>query len=351
MKAAIWVAVWGVFLAIGVFRLDPDFGWHVKMGEYIEKYGIPAKDPFTYTMPNFDYIDHAWLTSVLMGWGYRVMGKAGLAAVFATMTMGVLGLAVGGRKRWATVPVLLGSILLLGRGGVRPQVIDWLFLAGMVRWYESREAWRKWRWVFPVVMGVWANLHGGFAVGLVVMLAAVGIRSLVERKVNLVDVAVWGLGIVGAGVNPYGVRVWYEVWLTMSDGGLRWSIAEWQPFFVTVEPAFWMLAVFCFMGMWRYRDKVVKWKAGVAVREVREEGGVEAKVIKKLKTLRIFFTDKDGEKVMKFITYFVMEYTGDAPEGWGEETEEAKWVGWEEAKDRLAYANEKKLWMLARGEI
>lgn len=74
------IIIWGMFLAIGVFRLDPDFGWHVKMGEYIEKYGIPVKDPFTYTMPNFDFVDHEWLTNVLMWEGYRRVGRAGLAA-------------------------------------------------------------------------------------------------------------------------------------------------------------------------------------------------------------------------------------------------------------------------------
>jgi len=80
-----------------------------------------------------------------------------------------------------------------------------------------------------------------------------------------------------------------------------------------------------------------------ARREVREEGGVEAKVIKKLKTLKIFFTDKNGEKVMKFITYFVMEWERDLPGGWGEETEEARWVSGEEAQGLLAFGNEKEL--------
>lgn len=79
-----------------------------------------------------------------------------------------------------------------------------------------------------------------------------------------------------------------------------------------------------------------------AIREVREEGGVEAKVIKKLRTLKVFFKDK-GELVMKFITYFMMEYVADAPEGFGEETAEIKWVTKEEALDLLVHKNEQEL--------
>jgi len=80
-----------------------------------------------------------------------------------------------------------------------------------------------------------------------------------------------------------------------------------------------------------------------ATREVKEEGGVVAKVISKLQTLKIFFTDQNGEKVMKFITYFVMEYVSDTPEGFGWETAEAKWMAVTETQNLLIHKNEKEL--------
>jgi len=80
-----------------------------------------------------------------------------------------------------------------------------------------------------------------------------------------------------------------------------------------------------------------------ALREVAEEGGVKAKIIAKLPTLKVFFTNPDGQKVMKFITYFVMEWQEDLKEGFGWETEEVKWVSQEEAADLLIYKNEKEL--------
>lgn len=80
-----------------------------------------------------------------------------------------------------------------------------------------------------------------------------------------------------------------------------------------------------------------------AIREVAEEGGVEAKAIKKLGTLKIFFTDQNGERVMKFITYFLMQHVADVPEGFGDETAEIKWVTKDEAQGLLVHKNEREL--------
>lgn len=80
-----------------------------------------------------------------------------------------------------------------------------------------------------------------------------------------------------------------------------------------------------------------------ALREVAEEGGIKAKIIKKLPTLKIFFTDEDGQQVMKFITYFVMERLEDLKEGFGWETKEVKWVSKDEALKLLIYKNEQEL--------
>ncbi|HBC72434.1 MAG: AP4A hydrolase [Candidatus Amesbacteria bacterium GW2011_GWB1_47_19] len=84
-----------------------------------------------------------------------------------------------------------------------------------------------------------------------------------------------------------------------------------------------------------------------AKREVREEGGVEVKIISKLPTLKIFFTDQQGEKIMKFITYFVMELEREVAGGAGWETEEVRWVTAQEAEKLLAYRSERELLKLA----
>lgn len=88
-----------------------------------------------------------------------------------------------------------------------------------------------------------------------------------------------------------------------------------------------------------------------ALREVAEEGGVRAKIISKLSTVHYFYTNPAGQKVSKSVVYFLMEWAEDLPEGFGEETEEIKWVSQSEADGLLAYQNEKDLLAKAAEKI
>lgn len=88
-----------------------------------------------------------------------------------------------------------------------------------------------------------------------------------------------------------------------------------------------------------------------ALREVAEEGGVKAKIITKLKTIKIFFADEDKNKVLKFITYFLMEYQKDLPQGPGQETEAVIWLSYEAARQKLGYSSERQLLDLAHQKL
>jgi len=79
-----------------------------------------------------------------------------------------------------------------------------------------------------------------------------------------------------------------------------------------------------------------------AIREVEEEGGVKVVIVTKLKTDTIFYT-RNGDKVMKFITYFLMEWAEDLPQGFGMETEETTWLEFDEAHKKLTHTREKAI--------
>src|SRR3972149_6328374 len=92
----IWIGLFGVigtvFLLRGVIWLDPDFGWHLRMGEIILREGIPKTDPFSYTMPSYPFVDQTWLIDVVMARLYPAIGAIGLAgfyAVFLTLTLAI----------------------------------------------------------------------------------------------------------------------------------------------------------------------------------------------------------------------------------------------------------------------
>src|SRR3989344_3864269 len=72
-----------LFWTRAIVFLDPDFGWRLKSGELILKTGIQYKDPFSYTMPSFPYVDHAWLQSLTLSYLFPIVGKIGLALIYS----------------------------------------------------------------------------------------------------------------------------------------------------------------------------------------------------------------------------------------------------------------------------
>lgn len=84
-----------------------------------------------------------------------------------------------------------------------------------------------------------------------------------------------------------------------------------------------------------------------ALREVEEEGGVKAKIIEKIDAIKIFFKNifegKPQETVLKTITYYLMEYQEDVPDGFGWETQEVVWLPYDQAKEKLTFKSERKI--------
>lgn len=80
-----------------------------------------------------------------------------------------------------------------------------------------------------------------------------------------------------------------------------------------------------------------------ALREVEEEGGIEAKIIEKVGTEKYFFKHSQRGNILKFVTFYLMEYVSDLPEGFGEETSEIIWLPFDEAVKKLSYSGEKHI--------
>lgn len=80
-----------------------------------------------------------------------------------------------------------------------------------------------------------------------------------------------------------------------------------------------------------------------ALREVREEAGVRAKVLKNLSESRF---SKGEEKVS--VLYFLMEYGGPVD---ADEDREVKWCGYEEARKILSFGDTRKLLKIAHDSL
>lgn len=79
-----------------------------------------------------------------------------------------------------------------------------------------------------------------------------------------------------------------------------------------------------------------------ALREVKEEGGVEAEIIGKVGDSKYIYTFK-GEKIFKVVTVFLMKYISGDPKDHDYEMEDAGWFEVEEALKILSFSNDKLL--------
>jgi 8-oxo-dGTP pyrophosphatase MutT (NUDIX family) len=82
---------------------------------------------------------------------------------------------------------------------------------------------------------------------------------------------------------------------------------------------------------------------GAAIREVEEETGVGAKVVKKIGTIKYFYNHPKNGNILKFVTFYLMEFVKDLPDGHDEETSEVAWLPFEEAYKKLSFGGEKQI--------
>lgn len=78
-----------------------------------------------------------------------------------------------------------------------------------------------------------------------------------------------------------------------------------------------------------------------ALREVREEGGVDASIQESLGDIRYFF-QLGGRRIMKIVHYFLMRYESGDPADHDKEVDEVRWFPLSEPQ-HLSFDNERQL--------
>ena len=83
--------------------------------------------------------------------------------------------------------------------------------------------------------------------------------------------------------------------------------------------------------------------AETAIREVREETGIDSLMVEKLDDIRYWYM-RDGTRVLKVVSFFLLRYRSGSVRNYQRaEVDGAEWIPLEEAPRRLAYTGEKKM--------
>lgn len=234
-------------LFLGIFTLaarniaDPDFWWHLRTGQYIvEAKSIPHADPFSFTRLDCPWIAHEWLSEVLIYSVYRVGSWGGLIVVFASFTSAtffLLYLRCKGQPYIAGLLVLWAAFACRPTWGVRPQTLSFL-LASVLLWIleRPRRTQRTLLWIVPLTL-LWANLHAGYALGIVLMVlflmggwldSVFGFAPREETRLQtrfLLLTLLLSLSVVV--FNPNGWRLYGYPLATLHSAAMQNDIAEW----------------------------------------------------------------------------------------------------------------------------
>ncbi len=242
----LFVALFAIALFTMAVRetLDPDMWWHLRTGEYILQNGIPAHDVFSFTVLQNAWVTHEWLSQLIMWLVYLVGGLPGLILFFAALialTFWLLYQACTARPYLPVFIVLLAAITSAIVWGARPQIFNLLLTAVFVLIVERVKdgQWgRRALWWLPLLTLIWANLHSGYLLGIVLLgTYVVGdvmqhwLATPTERTLDRTAVthlfAVTFVSFLAAAVNPSGIELWIYPFLTLGSGAMQSYIQEW----------------------------------------------------------------------------------------------------------------------------
>jgi len=222
-------AVFALFAAIGLqqpmLNVDGDPPRHLRHGLWmLQHHQLIAADPFSFTKSGAPFLGFEYGSQVLMGLAHQAGGLAGvviLTALVIASTYGLLAwvlLRLGIEPLLAYLVTVTAGVLGGGHWSARPHIFTFLAVVVLV-WLLERPRPVK-VWLFVPFFAVWANLHGGFAFGAMLMGAALA-GTLAECIGDRSD-PVWRararylvLALVCAGLgtllNPHGLALHHHI--------------------------------------------------------------------------------------------------------------------------------------------
>jgi hypothetical protein len=230
------------FLALSArTATDPDFWWHLRTGELIlETHQVPHTDPFSFTRGGQPWVNHEWLSDLLIFKLYCSTGWAGLIVAFSAITVCaffILFLRCDGKPYLAAFLVIGGILACSINLGVRPQMFSLLLASLFLLILEKPKQTPRLLWLLVPLTLIWVNLHAGYALGLVLIAlflagelldVAFGVEAWPVGRRNAALLC--GVLLACAAVvplNPYGTRMYTYPFETLLSQGMQSHIQEW----------------------------------------------------------------------------------------------------------------------------
>ncbi len=261
------VAVAAVAMGGALSNRDGDLGRHLQIGARIlGTRSFPTVDIYSYTSAGGAMVPHEWIAQVLFAAAYNLGGFVGVAMVVVvsvalSWAITTRLLLARGLRATAVLPiVIIGAASSMIHWATRPHVFTFIFVVVWVALLDDLRDGKRdhiW-WVIPLMV-VWANTHGAFIIGFV-LIGTYLIGGIIDRRVGVENHAssrhlgmALGASLIASLANPVGTRLITNSFAYIGEDFLHEFTAEYNtPNFH--QRAFWPFAALIFVAM------LLKWQ-------------------------------------------------------------------------------------------
>jgi hypothetical protein len=225
----------------GILLGHYDLGWHLAAGDLIRDRGsIPFHDPWAFTAGDKQWFNLSWLWDVVASVVFQYTKFDGLVVLTVACGAAIAGYLASVCLRFgasvAAVGIsVLSACLLYPSFSAAPNVYlaaspNTATMLFAVIFYG--ECLKRTRWLLlPAIMVPWANLHGGFLLGFLVIGAFGGVALLRRDWAGVRLFALAGIGcLIATSINPLGWRI-YEGSAATIGHFVQAYIGEWESYY------------------------------------------------------------------------------------------------------------------------
>ena len=253
MKKNRWIFIVyliGIVLAtLAAYRMEPDYLWHIKAGEYMLKNGPLTKDIFSWYVSGQYWMSHEWLFEVVICGLKNIFGNLHIFVYcFSCILILIFGIYFFNKEQihnnvLFSIFWFINFLLLSSTVQARPHLISYCLLSITVYFlydlYKNENS--KKIYFLPLISIIWANAHGGssnipYILCLIFIFAGLFKFSFSKieakrysKKQFIKYLVVMFLCMGAVFINIHGYKMFLYPYQNMLNSVMLKSIMEWQP--------------------------------------------------------------------------------------------------------------------------
>lgn len=237
-------------LAIISNTLDGDFGWHLRFGQDMHtQSSFPYLDTYTYTKYGQPWTNHEWggdwffyqiYTNLGYFWINIITALAGVAAFW------IIGKAF--IKKPGVSFLFFALICQLAAYHIfspRLAMFSQLFAALIILIIEKYSYRPRALYFIPLILWLWSAMHGSWILGFIIINIYLGnallpylVATKYQRYFNETKkspafiyqlIGIQALAALLICINPYGIKIWQEIFQYFGQNYYKAHISEWTP--------------------------------------------------------------------------------------------------------------------------